>query len=182
MQGNGAASPQEMKKAASPRRKSGGSPRAAAAEATKVELQRQLASLQKQLDSALQDLSQQRASSSKSEQVSSHDHTATHMPVHSYWTRPTYASTCLRGSLQYCILTQMHLTCMSRALLNADTVRTLDEHSMTAFAQNSSYLRLWDSWNMPAWFRGNMSCSDNACAIDVSQSSVGPSSVVLCHC
>ncbi len=69
MQENGAASPQELKKVASPRGKASGSPRAAAAEAAKVELQRQLASLQKQLDTALHDLSHTRTASSTSEQV-----------------------------------------------------------------------------------------------------------------
>ena len=70
LQENGdTAGAQKAQKAVSPRAKAGGSPRAAAAEAAKVELQQQLSSLQKQLETALQDLKKQRASNSSSEQV-----------------------------------------------------------------------------------------------------------------
>lgn len=61
----------QVKASGSPRSRAGGSPRAAAASAAKEELQRQLTGLQKQLDTALQDLSKQRTSSSSSEQVRS---------------------------------------------------------------------------------------------------------------
>ena len=70
VQENGNLKSREGRQSSSPGRKlDRGSPRAAAAEAAKLELQQQLAGLQRQLDATLTELAQQRTSCSMADQV-----------------------------------------------------------------------------------------------------------------